>query len=493
MTQIYKQADQVLTWLGTHPEAHAAFTLIRELGHPDVTQDWALQELQNRTTQLQALSKLFQLEYWSRMWVLQELTVARSTTVYCGDDSLSGEAMIRVQKLLVRLRASGLTYNVLLQAMENDMFSLDVIGDDGLLKIQQWNESATKRYLSFLECLLLHADRSATDPRDMIYGLANIANEKSKYQISVDYGLSVPDLYTSFARTEIQESKTLLMLTRARPQRNQQALPSWVPDWSTVKSNQVFFQDARQPQFYFTAAGETNPDVSFDSTGTVMTTKAVVLGRIDVLGKPTNMASDRDSNLSALAFQDWWSMIDAQDSQQHEAFARTILGKKPDNVTNASQLTDILGMFGDFVTECYPEQEVDEVLRQYWDQFVAASMNRRVGLMERSYDRKVKDLERDKQVVRSWRRIFAAYCWDRRFFYLDGGRRMGLVPSEAKQGDVVCIPLGCPCPMVFRERIQGQWVVVGEAYVDGLMYGEAVSIQGDNNSGSFKVEEFKLH
>ncbi|PKS05467.1 hypothetical protein jhhlp_008844 [Lomentospora prolificans] len=489
MTQIYRQADQVLAWLGAGDEASTlAFKFLREFGQPTVTQEWALQQLGSRKTQLQTLSKLFQHEYWMRMWVLQELTVAKSTIICCGGDSIAGETVIRVQKLLIGIRGSGLTYSVLLEAMDNDVFAMDIVGDEGLLKIQDWNESATKKNLSFLECLLLHADRSATDPRDMIYGLANIANEKSKYKISVDYALSIPKLYTVFAKTEIQNSRTLLILTRAGLAHTRQALPSWVPDWSTIKSSHVFLQDARQPQYHFKAAGETEPDVNFNLAGTIMSMKAITLGHISILGKPTNMASDRDLKESAMAFWNWWSLIDVRDSQQHETFVRTILAKKPDNTNNASQLLHILGMFGDFIKETHPDQKVDEVLEKYWQEFIDVSMNRRVGLMGRSYDRKIKELERDKQIVRSWRRIFAAYCWDRRFF-LDNHGRMGLVPDEAKEGDVVCIPLGCSCPIVLRAN-QGSWVVVGEAYVDGMMNGMALGLR---ESGSLDLHQFELH
>ena len=91
MTQIYKQADQVLAWLGpSYEDSTLAFELVRDFGQLEIEQNWAVEQLKSRTTQLQALSKLFQREYWMRMWVLQELTVAKSIALYCGNDSISG-------------------------------------------------------------------------------------------------------------------------------------------------------------------------------------------------------------------------------------------------------------------------------------------------------------------------------------------------------------------------------------------------------------------
>ncbi|CAI4219797.1 unnamed protein product [Parascedosporium putredinis] len=439
MTQIYRQAHQVVSWLGVGNRASAlAFKFVEEFGRPDVTQEWALERLGSQRLQLQALSQLFQHEYWNRMWVLQELTVAKSIIIYCGTDSINGETVIRVQRLLINIRGSGLTYGTLLAAMDNDMIAMDIVGDQGLAKLQDWTQSAAKKNLSFLECLLLHSDRAATDARDMIYGLANIANEKSKYKVAVDYALSTPQLYTDFARTEIEASETLLILTRARLTHNTHSLPSWVPDWSAIEQSHAFLLDARQPQFYFKAGGSSKPEVTFSSAGLVMTTKAIVLGSIKTLGKPTNMTSDKDLDKSALAFWNWWSLIDSSDPQQHETFAHTILARKPDNTNQPSRLLHILGMFSDYVKELYPDKVI-EPLEQYWQAFIESSMNRRGGLLGRSYDMKIKELERDKQIIRSWRRIFAAYCWDRRFFISSSGR-MGLAPDAAEEGDVICIP-----------------------------------------------------
>lgn len=488
MTQIYKQADQVLVWLGpSYEDSTLAFDLFRDLGKLDIDQDMVVQQLRGRTTQLQALSKLFEREYWMRMWVLQELTVAKSIMIYCGDDSIAGEAMIRAQELLVRIRNSGLTYNNLLQAMENDVFAMDIVGDEGLLKIHQWSDSASTKNLSFFECLLLHADRKATDPRDLIYGLANIANEKSKYHISVDYALSLRELYTSFAKTEIQNSKTLFILTRAGSVQNRNAVPSWVPDWSSIKANHVFLNDARQPQYYFRAGANGRPDAIFDTTSDQLTVKVAVLGHIGVLGIQTGMASDRDLKQSLLAFASWWLMVKDRDISQHENFARTILLRKPEMIKNANSLLNILGMFGEWLAESNPDIPADQTLMGYWEQFISASMNRRVGFMGRSYDRKVKDLEREKQVVRSWRRIFAGYCWDRRFFLGSDGR-MGVVPSDAKVEDLLCVPFGCPSPLILRKD-GGCYAIVGEAYVDGLMYGEATDLA---DRGELKVEEVRI-
>jgi len=52
--------------------------------------------------------------------------------------------------------------------------------------------------------------------------------------------------------------------------------------------------------------------------------------------------------------------------------------------------------------------------------------------------------------------------------------RMGLAPRATCKGDVMVVLLGCSSPIVLRPTDSGQYLVVGEAYCDGYMDGEAL-------------------
>jgi hypothetical protein len=53
---------------------------------------------------------------------------------------------------------------------------------------------------------------------------------------------------------------------------------------------------------------------------------------------------------------------------------------------------------------------------------------------------------------------------------------VGLVPSHAEAGDLLCILYGCIIPYVLRRRIPGiGYELVGESYVHGIMDGEFVA------------------
>lgn len=80
-----------------------------------------------------------------------------------------------------------------------------------------------------------------------------------------------------------------------------------------------------------------------------------------------------------------------------------------------------------------------------------------------------------------YRRYFAN-CW----FCVTSNNRFAWVPKIAQSNDKVCIILSANAPFVLRPRKDGQFVLVGECWIQGLMEGEALSLPG------FEWEEISL-
>jgi hypothetical protein len=73
--------------------------------------------------------------------------------------------------------------------------------------------------------------------------------------------------------------------------------------------------------------------------------------------------------------------------------------------------------------------------------------------------------------------------WNRRTFRSKGNYRtdiplIGLVPQNARVGDQICVLYGCSVPVVLRKlsvsNDKSCWQLVGDAYVHGIMDGEAI-------------------
>ncbi len=106
-----------------------------------------------------------------------------------------------------------------------------------------------------------------------------------------------------------------------------------------------------------------------------------------------------------------------------------------------------------------------------------------------------------KEMVKFLKRV-QEVIWNRRFFLLPDrqdrvGYRFGIAPTDAQIDDIVCVLLGCSVPVVLRpldaSNMRKGYVVVGEAYLHGVMDGEVLGFAGyrAENIGE-RSEEFCL-
>jgi hypothetical protein len=71
-------------------------------------------------------------------------------------------------------------------------------------------------------------------------------------------------------------------------------------------------------------------------------------------------------------------------------------------------------------------------------------------------------------IVQAWGRICArTFCITRRGLLVIG-------PYRAKEGDTISTLYGVSLPIVLRKRENGEYLVVGDAYVHGIMKGQVM-------------------
>jgi hypothetical protein len=61
-------------------------------------------------------------------------------------------------------------------------------------------------------------------------------------------------------------------------------------------------------------------------------------------------------------------------------------------------------------------------------------------------------------------------------------------PPGVKEGDIICVFLGCEVPLVLR-KLKDHFVLVGPCFVLGFMDGEAISMMEE---GKLHLETFNL-
>ncbi|KAK5144064.1 hypothetical protein LTR32_003943 [Rachicladosporium monterosium] len=295
MTKIYSSAQVVHAWLGPEYNEDPAVTPAEDLQQRKnaVHQVWAsfsAQLLQAVISHAQAgqiyntLDSLSQVNYFSRMWILQETGRAKRVVFHYGERQASH------QQLLLAL---GVT------RAYNGSFAKDQLRMLGS-KFDSRFLSCVIARLTCSKALGLHevlklaffdrSTHSATDPRDLVYALLGLATNPQAIRVS--YELSLDEVYIATARFLFGQGFTDSLITFRPYARSNEFLspefPSWAYDWSR----------RGLPSFArFKAAKDTRPRLSFvRHTGTVhniaMSLKGTWIGRVSAVN---------DHKFSALA------------------------------------------------------------------------------------------------------------------------------------------------------------------------------------------------
>jgi hypothetical protein len=506
MRCIYSQAEEVVVWLGPHSEnSHCAFHILRDFlilaRHPystlvmckylEYTEPVGDPEVAKG---LRALADLFLRDYWYRMWIVQELTVARHITIHVGDCAAPGAAVIKVQELLRDLPSGKLE-----TCLDYDEFPRNALVLQGMLDIMEWKQALGKREMTFHDCLRYHQLRNCTNPRDKLYALAAITRGQSEFNLKIDYAASVKEVYTDFARAEIGKSKKLDVITSVHrgDGLNPHNLPSWVPDWSDESLKiHTFLSDTKHG---FSSAGQTVADFSFDDTNNILWLKGISIGQISQLGRVTQMADVQGYIDGVKSIYAWWQMHEGVCAvSDHmscvQRFVRTIrcdfYSNNEDFQSKASEVifADIFSLPDRYLThvskespEWYdPDPVIEDLKKRIHKKRAQEAAKDEIGWVNNSslpYEQLC------RQLLPSFVKL-----WDRRFFILLDGT-FGMAPFLARKDDIICIPLGCPSPIVLRPE-GDHFVLIGEAYLDGYMYGEVVE---SGQALALGYQKFEIH
>jgi len=190
--------------------------------------------------------------YFQRVWVIQEVTLARSITVLCGRKTIEWEKFSAAAFFFLQ---SGwhLQYHP-------EVANLDITdpedrrGFELLLKRKMDAGTAAMQLVktrkisrigapyTLEQLLTTHRFCKSTDPRDKIYSVLGIAakdrppflDAHKAECLRVDYEIPVEMLYTKVARLLAESRLDLRILDQRESNRERfiMTLPSWVPDFS---------------------------------------------------------------------------------------------------------------------------------------------------------------------------------------------------------------------------------------------------------------------
>ncbi|EKG20898.1 Heterokaryon incompatibility [Macrophomina phaseolina MS6] len=460
MGPIYREARRVNCWIGNaDSDSDAAITFLKSAARfLDSLDPWRTDLNQQCISLAEWIvgngnfhlvdavhDLLIGRSYWGRMWIRQEIILAKDVAIYCGSEKMHWSESIQVctvfRKMLgipgMQQRMSAFTR---FRGFERSRVDVGY-QKDGMWLLKELGSSRP----SF-----------STDPRDKVFGLLGMFQQRppsDAYRLQPNYGLNFSEVclevfrYCVFAESGTPRGEQCLnILCSSRPALSNAAFPSWLADWSAHKTPKpIHTVSTWALPGYARASNDEPAKAKLSPDGRRLKCKGLRIGRVRDVGR-----SEKRMKRGALA-----SMV-----KNWAKIARNHDERKPDS----QRFTPILFLRTARTPSPLVREQITQLLSgsEGSDSFeICYELLKRLAMLSRSSE------------------VFAIS---------EVGEYL-LVPAEARSGDILAVFYGCDGPVLLRERQGSGYTFVGGCYIEGSMYGEAVERQ---RSGIYRSHTFEL-
>ncbi|KAF2806258.1 uncharacterized protein BDZ99DRAFT_422669 [Mytilinidion resinicola] len=493
MGQIYERAMSTVAWVGREDEDISAMMLdlpnmlqkAREfVGNPAskvVTSGFPV----SRPPGWLGLYKLFLRPWFRRLWVVQEAVLSRAVLLVCG------ESVVNADSLLPLIDEQGLyTSQVLVQMNRPLMPPKDLWKGLGCFRLvctlRKPRLEGTFVPQGLPELTSMTEDFLAFDPRDRVYSLLGITNSFWRDLVSVSYQIPTETLYIDLATLWLANRPHLLTLNQASSRPPMPDLPTWCPNFNEVpvpvrlgivyktagysagvperRDDWIHWQWSQlQDEEHYTSSSSLAPEPRIVSTR--LPVKGFLIGYAESVVPPGWLVSydnnpDRKMIAASLKWEKECLRISQSVYNQLNSIpighARTLVANKTLASPPHRRYTgDIVGGYEEtierFSNQDLEDNDLSETILEYMPSLQIA-------------------------------------CLGRAFFSTSSGS-VGIGPGDLKVGDMICIFDGGVTPFIIRPKSDDPnlYEFFGEAYVDGIMYGEALETEEAKNVTTFTL------
>ncbi|KAH9224403.1 hypothetical protein DL95DRAFT_452172 [Leptodontidium sp. 2 PMI_412] len=347
---------------------------------------------------------------------------------------------------------------------------------------------------------------TSTDPRDKVYatlGMLGFHHGPSGVpviqlgELIVDYDTPVQDVYSSVVAEIILQTKRLNVLL-ACSERGPLVNRTWTPDWNTeYKSGFLVYdcgefdvQDLDDPGG-FQSSAQMDCVASFSADRSILTVAGLHWATVKTISPSSDFSSTEQSlseessadtgckNTLLQYCENCWVMLKSGTTSRSEADAFKALWK--------TLLVDYHGGTDVDWTETAFTSAKNILLQ------VGVTVSNE-SITVKDFDTALDALWRTCQKTSDWSHpaLFAALnrpflVWERIFTTSEGfiGK---FFDEDIQAGDIVCVILGCPAPLLLRP-VGTQFELLGGVYLDGIMFGEAIEAM---ERGEVELKDFEL-
>lgn len=478
MGEIYRKASKVVAWLGLPDEkTPSTFNFLKGLsryviaigrkegvGFPNSAEDndklleAMVKEYPTSLPQWTDVQAFLERDWFSRVWILQEIVLAKSILIQCGDHTLSWGTLDLLGSLLIK-------------RPKNDITPIRDLGEFMLQMVRArvtHHFGAIEQKRSFLSLTALLREmraRKATDPRDKVYGLLGIVVGQSESKLRPDYTKDWPIVYADMTNSLLAYDKKLSILKLVEVKaRMETQFPSWVPDLRFYDHLNFLYQPQViiRPEDIYRSAG--NTFVVSQSVGDpkLLALRGIYVGLITSVSEPPgNLTGNVALGARVLDGGEWFQF--AQGCAKNGLYPPT--GESLTDAFARLRIGDSLGRLGS-----------DRTQRPKPGEYPSPG--------NLSYSATGDGLLRgDRDDIGN---LILSNTTRRRLFITDSGY-MGLTHRSNQVGDKVYVLFGGDMPFVLRPK-NNHFLFRGEAYVHGIMDGEALTKARQNADPSWVPE-----
>jgi hypothetical protein len=432
---------------------------------------------------------------YTRIWVLQEAYYAKRATIYIAnwtcDWPIFTATISWLEEFDADIPLKVLGYVNPLPVLER---TFDMILHDP--------DFQTSSPHPLLDMLMETRFCKITLAIDKVYGILGFVCEEVRAMIKVDYGMEAANLFTKLAVLELSKNKLDILYLCTKPPNSSAHLklivnnsetdiyfsttistigcPSWVPDWTQEchgtsllrKSHKSSTAGTSTPKFYIEDKILTIRGRFVDVVEVVELSRPIPAGSKVAVDNPGILKGGEWKRI----FGDYLEKSIARSNEWMQSAMEIAMEiAYTEDKTLKEDAYDAL-----WRTFCCNQTKDGQVapteFATYFRDFVSVN----IGGLEQAYDLYPNEPEAElKARVKTFVESFGLWCIDRRLFCSKAGR-FGWGRDQTRSGDVISVFDGGAVPSILRPDGSGHFKIVGDAYVHGIMDGEAMEMGLDD-------------
>jgi len=448
-----------------------------------MTEPMTIQELQElslpgvKGSEWRALDALYWRPWFKRIWIVQEITLAREAVVLCGDEHMPWLNFVWVAHFIIMRGLEGIV-------------GCNTSSLRPLVSMKSRYEG--KRGTPLLALLAWCRDFLSTNPVDKVYALLGLAES---HKVVADYGLAPERVFLDLAKDYLEGSLEILSHVEDSEWKSFPNMPTWVPDWSAHRYASPYLGFNSFNPKSFNACGNTRSSVRFGPDDRTVTLKGIMIDYVADIGHriQTSDRVDRpnaDNPVVQALGADKLNYLESLHLKRFRGCELLVLGLK--TYPTGEDIRSVLHRL--MVADSAPTQTVTDPITgktttQELDLAEAYTAWRRLNATFPFEGPKIQETERLAvwRTAAAYSRHIASTATGRRIFTTRTGYA-GWGPWEMNRGDCIVLFEGGKTAYVLRKKekeVLGTFAFLGEAYLHGFMNGEGFA-------GGYEPREFTL-